>query len=75
MATRWPNSPVVLHDACVWNFTAVGVVVVVVKCSRRATGYFTLIGDKAPPAARDSSEAARAPNQRYYPDTEYGGHS
>ncbi len=25
------------------------------KCSRRAPGYFTLIGDKAPPAARDSS--------------------
>ncbi len=29
------------------------------KCSRRAPGYFSLIGDKAPPAARDSSEVAR----------------
>ncbi len=28
------------------------------KCSRRAPGYFTLIGDKAPPAASDSSEVA-----------------
>ncbi len=47
----------------------VGVVAVVVvvqaqrqelKCSRLAPGYFTLIGDKAPPAARDSSEVARS---------------
>ncbi len=30
------------------------------KCSRWAPGYFTLIGDKAPPAARNSSEVARA---------------
>ncbi len=30
------------------------------KCSRRVPGCFTLIGDKAPPAARDSSEVARA---------------
>ncbi len=30
------------------------------NCSRRAPGYFTLIGDKAPPAARGSSEVARA---------------
>ncbi len=29
------------------------------NCSRRAPGYFTLIGEKAPPAARDSSEVAR----------------
>ncbi len=28
-------------------------------CSRRAPGYFTLNGDKTPPAARDSSEVAR----------------
>ncbi len=28
--------------------------------SRRAPGYFTLIGDKTPPAARDISEVARA---------------
>ncbi len=49
--------------------TAVVVVVVIVvvktqrqelKCSRLALGYFTLIGDKAPPAARDSSEVARS---------------
>ncbi len=32
------------------------------KCSRKAHGYFTLIGDKAPLAARDSSDVARAPN-------------
>ncbi len=30
------------------------------KCSRRAPGYFTLIGDKTPPAARDSSAVVRA---------------
>ncbi len=30
------------------------------KCSRRAPGYFTLIGDKAPAAAHDSSEVTRA---------------
>ncbi len=46
-----------------------------VKCSRRAPGYFTLIGDKAPPAARDSSEVARAQKQRCYPHTGIGGHS
>ncbi len=28
--------------------------------SRRAPGHFTLVDDKAPPAARDSSEVARA---------------
>ncbi len=48
---------------------ASGVVLVVVvvyaqrqelKCSRLAPGYFTLNGDKAPPAARDSSEVARS---------------
>ncbi len=37
------------------------------KCSRRAPGYFTLIGDRAPPAARDRSEVARAQKQRWYP--------
>ncbi len=51
------------------NFSADGVVAVVVvvfalrqglKCSRRAPSCFTLIGDKAPPAARDSSEVACA---------------
>ncbi len=31
-----------------------------VECPRRAPGYFTLIGDKASPAARDSSEIAWA---------------
>ncbi len=30
------------------------------KCSRWAPGYITLNGDKAPPAARDSSEVAPA---------------
>ncbi len=30
------------------------------NCSRIATDYFTLIGDKAPPAARYTSEAVRA---------------
>ncbi len=30
-------------------------------------------GDKAPPAARDSSEVARALNQRYYPHTGTAG--
>ncbi len=37
--------------------------------------YFTLIGDKASPAARDSSEVARALNQRGCPHTGNGGHS
>ncbi len=31
-----------------------------VKCSRRAPSFFTLIGNKAPTAARDSNEVARA---------------
>ncbi len=31
-----------------------------IDCSRRAPGYFILIGDKAPPATRDGSEVARA---------------
>ncbi len=30
------------------------------NCLRRTPSYFTLIGDKAPPAARGSSEVARA---------------
>ncbi len=34
--------------------------VAVVKCSQRVPGYFTLITDKALPAARDSSEDACA---------------
>ncbi len=49
------------------NFAADSVVVVVVealrqglKCSRRTPSCFTLIGDKAPPSARDSSEVVRA---------------
>ncbi len=29
------------------------------KCSRRAPGYYTLIGDKAPPATHDSSQGVR----------------
>ncbi len=32
------------------------------NCSRPASGYFTLIGEKAPLAARDRIEAARALN-------------
>ncbi len=51
-----------LPNACV-----VVVVIVVVKayrqerkCSRLAPGYFTLNGDKAPPATRDRSEVARS---------------
>ncbi len=47
------------------GFAAVVVVVVQaqrqeLKCSGLAPGYFNLIGDKAPPAARDSSEVARS---------------
>ncbi len=30
------------------------------KCSSRPTGYFTLLGDKTLPVARDSSEVTRA---------------
>ncbi len=45
------------------------------ESSRRAPGYFTLIGDNAPPAARDSSEVARAFGRRCYPHTGNGEHS
>ncbi len=45
------------------------------KCTRRVPGYFTLLGDKAPPAACDSSEVARAENQRCYPHTRNCEHS
>ncbi len=45
--------------------TAVVIVVVLawpqeLNYSGKAPGYFTRIGDKTPPAARDSSEVARA---------------
>ncbi len=40
---------------------------------RRAPGYFTLIGDKAPPAAHDSSEVAHAYNLRCHPYTRNSG--
>ncbi len=43
------------------------------NCSRRAPVYFTLVGDKASPAARNSSEVARALNWRCYPHTGNGG--
>ncbi len=36
-------------------------------------GYFNLHYDKAPPAARDSSEGVRAFNRRCYTHTRYGG--
>ncbi len=36
------------------------------NCSRRAPGYFSLIGEKASPTARDISEVARALNRRCY---------
>ncbi len=42
---------------------------------RHSAKSFTLIGDKAPPAANDSSELARPFNQRCYPHTGKGGHS
>ncbi len=32
------------------------------KCSSRASGYFTLFGAKAPPSACDSSKVARKVN-------------
>ncbi len=41
----------------------------------RAPGYPTVVGDKAPPAPRDSNEFARAYNQRCYHHTGIGGHS
>ncbi len=34
------------------------------NCSRRALGYFTLIGDRTLPTARDSSKVARTWNLR-----------
>ncbi len=50
--------------------TAVIVIVEIrVNCSRRAPGYFILIGDTAPPAARNSSEVARRLSQRSIPLT------
>ncbi len=45
------------------------------KCSRRAPGYFTLIGDKAAPPTRHRTEVARALRQRCYPHTGNGGNS
>ncbi len=45
------------------------------KCSRKVPGYSTLIGDKAPPGARDRSKLARAQNVRCYSHTGNGGHS
>ncbi len=45
------------------------------KYSRKASGHFTLIGGKVAPAARDSSEVARALNQRCYLHTTNVGHS
>ncbi len=44
-------------------------------CSLRAYGFFTLICEKTPPAARDSSEVARALNRRCDPHIGNGGHS
>ncbi len=45
------------------------------KCSSRAPGYFTLIGDMAPPATSDSSEVARILSRRCYPHAGNGGRS
>ncbi len=42
---------------------------------KKSACYFTLIGDKAPPGARNSSEVARAWKQRCYPHTGNCGHS
>ncbi len=36
------------------------------NCSGKAHGYFTLLGDKAPPTARDRDGVARALSQRCY---------
>ncbi len=38
-----------------------------VQLLKKSAWYLHLIGDKAPPAARDSSEVARALNRRWYP--------
>ncbi len=43
--------------------------------SRWASGYFTLNGDKIPPAASDSGEVARSLKQRCYPHIGNGGHT
>ncbi len=43
--------------------------------SRTAPDYFILIGGKAPPAARDGSEVARALNRRCFPHTGNVWHS
>ncbi len=58
-ATLMPNVAVVVASV------VVAVFVVKTYCqeltrSRRAPGYFILIDDKTPPAARDCSEIARA---------------
>ncbi len=42
------------------------------NCSKTAPGFFTPIGDKAPPAARYSSEVARALDGRCYSHTGNG---
>ncbi len=45
------------------------------KNSRKVSSYSTLIGDKAPPAERDSSEVARTFNRRYCAHIGSDGHS
>ncbi len=41
---------------------------------KKSAWLLHLIGDKAPPAARDRSEVARAKNQRCHPHTRSDGH-
>ncbi len=43
--------------------------------SGTAPGYFTLIGEEAPPTVRDTSEGVRTFNQRCCPDSENGAFS
>ncbi len=55
--------PVAIHETCFLKTAVVFVALAYhqeLNCSRRVAGFFTLIGDKAPPNLRDRSEVARA---------------
>ncbi len=67
------QSNILFTESCDWQILfTYDTVVVFVIVGRLAPGYFTLNDDKAPPAARDSSEVARSQKQHRYPHTGNG---
>ncbi len=69
-AQWWGLSPVHLSQGVVLLLLLTSSIALKLNCSRRAPCYFTLTGDKAPPAALDSSEVMRAFNRLCYLHTE-----